>query len=64
MRRIRNTVEMPDRMAENLVRFIRLNRGKRGRERPVPDRDVQPILWYGSIPSSNGFVVAFLPVLP
>ena len=27
MRRVMNTVEMPDRMAENLVRFIRLNEG-------------------------------------
>jgi hypothetical protein len=27
MRRIMNTIEMPDRMAENLVRFIRLNEG-------------------------------------
>lgn len=33
MRRIMNTVEMPDRMAENLVRFIRLNDGKLGRKR-------------------------------
>ena len=33
MRRIMNTVEMPDRMAENLVRFIRLNEGKLGRKR-------------------------------
>jgi hypothetical protein len=31
---------------------------------PVPDRNVQPILWYGLIPSSNGFVVALLPILP
>jgi hypothetical protein len=31
--RIMNTVEMPDRMAENLVRFIRLNEGKLGRKR-------------------------------
>jgi hypothetical protein len=30
MRRIMNMVEMPDRMAENLVRFIRLNEGKLG----------------------------------
>ena len=28
-----NMVEMPDRMAENLIRFIRLNEGKLGRER-------------------------------
>ena len=28
-----NMVEMPDRMAENLVRFIRLNEGKLGRQR-------------------------------
>jgi hypothetical protein len=33
LRRIMNTVEMPDRMAENLVRFIRLNEGKLGRTR-------------------------------
>jgi hypothetical protein len=33
MRRVMNTVEMPDRMAENLVRFIRLNEGKLGRKR-------------------------------
>lgn len=33
MRRIMNTVEMPDRMAENLVRFIRLNEGRLGRKR-------------------------------
>ena len=33
MRRIMNIVEMPDRMAENLVRFIRLNDGKLGRKR-------------------------------
>jgi hypothetical protein len=31
---------------------------------PVPDRNLQPILWYGSIPSSYGFVVALLPILP
>jgi hypothetical protein len=30
---------------------------------PVPDHNVQPILWYGSIPSSNGFVVALRVVL-
>jgi hypothetical protein len=29
---------------------------------PAPDRDVQPILWYGLIPSSNGFVVALPPI--
>jgi hypothetical protein len=28
----KNTVEMPDRIAENLVRFIRLNEGKLGRK--------------------------------
>jgi hypothetical protein len=28
-----NAIEMPDRMAENLVRFIRLNEGKLGRKR-------------------------------
>jgi Fic/DOC family len=33
MRRVMNMVEMPDRMAENLVRFIRLNEGKLGRKR-------------------------------
>lgn len=33
MRRIMNMVEMPDRMAENLVRFIRLNEDKLGRKR-------------------------------
>jgi hypothetical protein len=33
MRRIMNTVEMPDRVAENLIRFIRLNEGKLGRKR-------------------------------
>ena len=33
MRRIMNTVEMPDRMAENRVRFIRMNEGKLGRKR-------------------------------
>jgi hypothetical protein len=33
MRRVMNMVEMPDRMAENLVRFIRLNENKLGRKR-------------------------------
>lgn len=33
MRRVMNTVEMPDRIAENLVRFIRLNEGRLGRKR-------------------------------
>ena len=33
LRRIMNIVEMPDRMAENLIRFIRLNEGKLGRKR-------------------------------
>src|ERR1019366_1754800 len=33
LRRIMNTVEMPDRMAENLIRFIRLNEGKLGSKR-------------------------------
>jgi hypothetical protein len=33
MRRVMNTVEMPDRMAENLVRFIRLNENRLGRKR-------------------------------
>ena len=31
---------------------------------PVPDRNVQAILWYGLIRSSNGFVVALQPILP
>jgi len=30
----------------------------------VPVRTAQAILWYPSIPSSNGFAVALLPVLP
>jgi hypothetical protein len=30
---LNDTVEIPDRMAENLVRFIRLNEGKPGRKR-------------------------------
>jgi hypothetical protein len=33
MRRVMNTVEMPDRMAENLVMFIRQNQGTLGRKR-------------------------------
>lgn len=33
MRRIMNTIEMPDRMAENLIRLIRLAQGKLGRKR-------------------------------
>jgi hypothetical protein len=33
LRRIMNMVEMPDRMAENLVRFIRLNEGTLRRKR-------------------------------
>jgi hypothetical protein len=33
LRRIMNTVEMPDRMAENLIRFIRQNGGALGRKR-------------------------------
>jgi hypothetical protein len=33
MRRVMNTVEMPDRMAENLVMFIRQNKGALGRKR-------------------------------
>jgi len=33
LRRIMNMVEMPDRMAENFIRFIRLNEGKLGRKR-------------------------------
>ena len=31
--RIMNLVEMPDRMTENLIRFIRVNEGKLGRKR-------------------------------
>jgi len=33
VRRVMNMVEMPDRMAENLIRFIRLNEGALGRKR-------------------------------
>jgi len=33
MRRVMNTVEMPDRIAENLIRYIRLNENKLGRKR-------------------------------
>jgi hypothetical protein len=33
MGRIMNTVEMPDRIAENLVRYIRLNQARLGRKR-------------------------------
>jgi len=33
LRRIMNMVEMPDRIAENLIRFIRLNEGKLGLKR-------------------------------
>ncbi|MHB1960273.1 MAG: Fic family protein [Acidobacteriaceae bacterium] len=33
MRRVMNTVEMPDRIAENLIRYIRLNEGRLGRKR-------------------------------
>jgi hypothetical protein len=33
LRRIMNRVEMPERMADNLVRFIRLNEGKLVRKR-------------------------------
>jgi hypothetical protein len=33
LRRIMSIVEMPDRMAENLIRGIRLNEGKLGRKR-------------------------------
>jgi hypothetical protein len=32
MHRIMNTVEMPDRVAENLIRSIRLNEGKLARK--------------------------------
>lgn len=31
-RRVKNLVEMPDRMTENLVRLIRVNEGKLGRK--------------------------------
>ena len=33
MRRVMNTVEMPDRLAEDLIRFIRRNEGRLGRKR-------------------------------
>ena len=33
MRRVMNTVEMPDRIAENLIRYIRLNENKLARKR-------------------------------
>jgi hypothetical protein len=33
IRRIMNTVEMPDRIAENLIRYIRLNENRLGRKR-------------------------------
>jgi hypothetical protein len=33
MRRVMNTVEMPDRIAENLIRYIRLNNNRLGRKR-------------------------------
>jgi hypothetical protein len=33
MSRIMNAVEMPDRIAENLIRSIRLNEGEPGRKR-------------------------------
>ncbi len=33
MRRVMNTVEMPDRIAEDLIRFIRQNEGRLGRKR-------------------------------
>jgi hypothetical protein len=33
MRRVMNTVEMPDRIAENLIRYIRLNENRLGRKR-------------------------------
>jgi Fic/DOC family len=33
MRRVMNTVEMPDWIAENLIRYIRLNEGRLGRKR-------------------------------
>jgi hypothetical protein len=37
LRRIMNMVEMPDRKAENLVRFIRVNEGKLGLKRREGD---------------------------
>ena len=33
MRRVMNMIEMPDRIAENLIRYIRLNEGRLGRKR-------------------------------
>jgi hypothetical protein len=33
MRRVMNTVEMPDRIAENLIRYIRLNENRLGKKR-------------------------------
>ena len=33
MRRVMNTVEMPDRIAENLIRYIRMNENELGRKR-------------------------------
>jgi Fic/DOC family protein len=33
IRRVMNTVEMPDRMAENLIRYIRLNENRLGKKR-------------------------------
>ncbi len=33
IRRVMNTVEMPDRIAENLIRYIRLNENRLGRKR-------------------------------
>jgi hypothetical protein len=37
MRRVMNTVEMPDRIAENLIRYIRFNENKLGRKRREGD---------------------------
>ncbi len=48
-RRIMDTIEMPDQMVENLIRFIRLNEGKLGRKRregefaPLTDQEVRDI---------------------
>lgn len=48
-RRIMDTIEMPDQMVENLIRFTRLNEGKLGRKRregefaPLTDQEVRDI---------------------
>src|SRR5271154_5896275 len=55
-------------LLENWVQVLRLRRPIGGARwditMPVSDRNVQPILWYRLIPSSNGFGVAPLPILP